>query len=296
MNYLMFHDIRDFNENYFPKRYKLPYFYTISSFKNILQRFKPISFDKQLNSGFIYTFDDGLVDHYRIAEILYSMNIRAVFFVPSAPVREREMILSHKIQFIIASRDENIIVKELIDLIKDNYDVNSKELSYYKNSKWSNNIWSEEMIFITRLLREFRGNDERRNLSDSLFSKFVSTDEKDFANSFYLNIQQVKDISNMNHIIGGHGNKSINFSFSKNHEIKSEIIISNDFISLFNPDKKYYAYANGGFNEYAISMLDNYNFEKAFTTNIENNTKSELTSLFRKRIDPMTLLSEKLST
>ena len=67
MKYLMFHDIRDFNENYFPNRYKLPYFYTISSFKDILQKFKPISFQKESRSGYIYTFDDGLLDHYYIA-------------------------------------------------------------------------------------------------------------------------------------------------------------------------------------------------------------------------------------
>ena len=290
MKYLMFHDIRDFNENYFPKRYKLPYFHTITSFKNILQRFQPISFNKKSRSGYIYTFDDGLIDHYYIAKILNKMNIRAVFFIPSGPVREREMVLSHKIQFIIASRDENIIVSELLNLIKTNYEINPKEIDHFKKSKWSNNIWSEEMVFITRILREFRGKNERKKLSDALFSKFVSTDEKDFANNFYLNIQQVKEIANMNHIIGGHGDKSNNFSFCTNHEIKNEIITSNDFINQFNPDKKYYAYANGGFNDYSISMLDKYNFEKAFTTNIENSTRSKLKNLFIKRIDPMTLL------
>ncbi len=292
----MFHDIRDFNENYFPKRYKLPYFYTINTFKHILQRFKPISFNKELKSGYIYTFDDGLLDHYYIAEILKSMNIRAVFFVPSAPVREREMILSHKIQFIIASRDEKIIVNELLNLVKANYEVNNKELAHYKKSKWSNNIWSEEMVFITRILREFKGKNDRKKLADALFSKFVSNDEKDFANNFYLNIQQVKEIANMKHIIGGHGDKSNNFSFCTNHEILTEIKISNDFINLFNPEKKYYAYANGGYNDYSISMLAKYNFEKAFTTNIENKTRSKFKNLFKQRIDPMKLLSEKVST
>ena len=292
----MFHDIRDFNEDYFPKRYKLPYFYTINSFKNILQRFKPISFNKELRGGYIYTFDDGLLDHYYVAKILNSMNIRAIFFIPTAPIREREMVLSHKIQFIIASRDENKIVSELLKLIKENYEVSTKELEQYKRSKWPNNIWSEEMIFITRILREFKGKTDRKNLIDAMFSKFVSNDEKDFANNFYLNIQQVKEIANMNHIIGGHGDKSNNFSFCTNQEIMTEIKTSNDFINLFNPDKKYYAYANGGFNEYSISMLDKYNFEMAFTTNIENTTRSKLKNLFKKRIDPITLLSEKLST
>ena len=287
----MFHDIRDFNENYFPKRYKLPYFYTLSSFKNMLNRFKPTSFDKELIGSYIYTFDDGLLDHLYIAEILNRMNIRAIFFVPSAPVLQREMVLSHKIQFIIASRDENIIVKELFDLIKANYGVNPQELLHYKKSKWFNNIWSEEMVFITRILREFRGTNERKKLSDALFSKFVSVDEKDFANNFYLNIQQVQEIASMNHIIGGHGEKSDNFNFCSNHEIFTEIKASNDFINLFNPNKKYYAYANGGFNEYSISMLNKYNFEKAFTTNLENTTTSKLNNLFQKRIDPMTLPS-----
>ena len=286
----MFHDIRDFDENYFPKRYKLPYFYTINGFNDILQRFKPVSFDKELVNGYIYTFDDGLLDHYRIAEILYGMNIRAVFFVPSQAVLERVIVLSHKIQFIIASRDENIIVKELKKMIKANYDVTSEELSSYKKSQWQDNIWSEEMVFITRILREFRGNNERKQLCDELFSKFVSADEKDFADNFYLNIQQVRDIENMNHLIGCHGDKSNNLSFCSNEEIMTEIKVSNDFINIFKPERKYYAYANGGYNDYSISLLEKFNFEKAFTTHLEIPTKSKLTYLFQKRIDPRTLL------
>ena len=206
--------------------------------------------------------------------------------MPSSPVINRDIVLSHKIQFIIASRKEEIIVKELKSIIFNNYDINSKELNEYKKSRWANNIWSEEMIFVTRILREFKNNKVRKFLCDELFSKFVSKDEKDFANNFYLNLRQVKEISEMNHLIGGHGHLSDNLIFCTNSEIENEIKLSLKFIKQFQPKEKYYAYANGGFNDYCINLLNKLRFDKAFTTSLENDGEKNNTKLFIKRIDP----------
>ena len=155
-----------------------------------------------------------------------------------------------------------------------------------EKSKWQNNIWTKEMIFITRILREFKTSVERKLLIERLFNKFVTSDEKDFSENFYLNFNQVEEISNMGHIIGGHGHKSLDLRFCKISEIKSEIFKSDKFISKFNSQKKLYAYANGGFNDYAIQILRNLNFKKAFTTNLEYKCSENLKRYVSKRIDP----------
>ena len=287
--YLMLHDVRNISSEFYPKRYKFPYFYTIDQFEKLLDRYKPISFNEKSLEKYIYTFDDGLVDHLYVAKLLLKLRKRAIFFVPSEPVLERKMIDSHKIQFVLAAKDESIIMDQLLKIIKKEFNIKESYLTKFKNSKWKNNIWSKEMIFVTRVLREFKTYSERTILLDNLFRKFVSSDEKDFANSFYLNNDQVKEISEMDHIIGGHGHKSNDFRYCDNYEISNELNLSDKFISKFNPDQKYYAYANGGFNDYAIYLLQKLNYKMAFTTNLKNQGLSDLSNFFYKRIDPSKL-------
>lgn len=290
MKYLMLHDIRDISLNFFPKRYQFPYFYTIKEFEELLIKFEPTSFNEKDNHKYIYSFDDGLIDHFHIAKLLFKKKIKAIFFIPSSPVLEREMIDSHKIQFILASNNEEIILSELLRIIKTEFDIQDDYLDSFKESKWKNNIWTNEMIFITRILREFKTSFERKLLIDRLFTKFVTRDEKDFSGDFYLNLKQVEEISNMGHIIGGHGYKSLDLRFCKNSEIKRELFNSDKFISKFNSQIKLYAYANGGFNDYAIEILRNLNFKKAFTTNLEYECSENLKRYVTKRIDPSKFL------
>ena len=282
----MLHDIRDIKLDFFPERYKFPYFYTNKEFKELLENFEPISFDQKEANKYIYTFDDGLIDHLNVAELLFQKGIKSIFFIPSAPVINREMICSHKIQFILASSSEEKILSKLLNTISKEFYIEDDYLEQFKISKWPNNIWSNEMVFITRILREFMTSSERSYLLDYLFSQFVSSDQKDFANNFYLSFQQVKEISDMGHLIGGHGNKSRDLLYCTIPEIKDEILISNEFISHFNSGLKIYAYANGGFNDYAIELLNSLNFQKAFTTNLENKGSSTLDQFFCKRLDP----------
>ena len=235
----MLHDVRDIKKDFFPERYKFPYFYTNKEFNELLENFQPISFDQQEVNKYIYTFDDGLIDHFNIAKLLFQKSIKSIFFIPSAPVISRDIICSHKIQFVLASSSEEKILSKLLKTISKEFDIEEDYLEQFKISKWKNNIWSNEMVFITRILREFKTSSERKFLLDYLFSQFVSSDQKDFANNFYLSLQQVKEISEMGHLIGGHGNKSIDLLYCTIPEIEDEILVSNQFISYFNSDLKF---------------------------------------------------------
>ena len=286
----MLHDIRDISFDFFPKRYQFPYFYNMDEFEKLLNKFIPKSFNGKDNQKYVYTFDDGLIDHLYIAKLLFKKKVRSIFFIPSAPVIERKMIDSHKIQFILASYSEEIILSNLLNIIRNEFEIEDNYLAQFKKSKWKNNIWTKEMIFITRILREFKTSLERNLLIDILFTKFVSSDEKDFASNFYLSFNHVEEISDMGHIIGGHGNKSLDLRYCKDSEIKNEILTSDRFISEFNSEMKLYAYANGGFNDYAITLLKDLNFHKAFTTNLEFKGNSNLKKYSCKRIDPSKIL------
>ena len=288
MKYLMLHDIRNTDPNFFPQRYNLPYFYSLNDFNFFLEKLLPVSYDSKSNKGYVYTFDDGLIDHLQVAKILCEKKIKAIFFVPSEPVVNRMILNAHKIQFIISSNNEGKIVKEIENTIRENFIISDKEINQYRFSRWKKNIWSKEMVFITRILREFKGQAERNLLLNKLFSKFVSKDELDFASNFYLDETNVKEIADMGHLIGGHGSKSNDLRFSSKKEIITEINQSLEFVKIFEKKKLYYAYAHGGYNKEIVDLISKSQFKKAFTTT--QNEEKNYDEYKIKRFEPRDLI------
>jgi peptidoglycan/xylan/chitin deacetylase (PgdA/CDA1 family) len=279
MNILMLHDVREFNNHFFPERYKLPYFLKPDQFdcliKNLINsNSKVLSLRETIiineetidqNIQFL-TFDDGLKDHLQIAHTLHSQNIRASFFIPSGPILENSIIDSHKIQFILASTHPNNIVLFIRKSYKEYFNKPESDLDVFFISKWINNIWSKEMVFVTRVLREFPDSIWKRKMIDQLFCKYVTSDTKSFSSDFYLNIEDIFEILSLGHYIGGHGHYSYDLRFEDHKTIVKEIDEMDNFISQFNQDKKLYAYANGGFNDFVIEQILFRNYDYAFAT------------------------------
>jgi peptidoglycan/xylan/chitin deacetylase (PgdA/CDA1 family) len=279
MNILMLHDIREFNPDYFPERYKLPYFLVPKQFEKIIfnlnklnaniLRFKEhliINEDSVKKSKTVLTFDDGLKDHITIARQLYKLNIKACFFIPSGPILELSMIDSHKIQFILASANPDQLVSEIKSEFEKKFNITSEALDSYFLSRWADNIWPKQMVFVTRVLREYPDCYWKRSLLDTLFFKFVSSDIQSFSSDFYLSMNDVLEINSLGHIIGGHGHHSYDLRFEDENTIETEIFRSSQFIDMFSQDQKIYAYANGGFNYFAKNSIQKNKFTHAFTT------------------------------
>lgn len=279
MNVYMLHDIREFNPHFFPERYKMPYFIEPNQFDSLLRKLictntHVLTFNDSLSIkaesnhfdiSFL-TFDDGLKDHIIIARKLHKLNIRAAFFIPSGPISEKSIIDSHKIQFILASTEPIKLVEQVQILFEDYYNRSSKELEHYFTSKWSDNIWPREMVYFTRLMREYPDNLWKRNLLDQLFNKYVTSDAISFSEDFYLNLEDVKEIMSMGHYIGGHGHYSYDLRFEDINTIEHELDQMDMFLSQFSQDHKIYAYANGGFTDYVLQQVILRGYDFAFTT------------------------------
>ena len=286
MNYLMIHDIRDIDYNFFPERYKLPYFYSKSEFLNLFKKFQPLNYNSKIfdPNGFVYTFDDGLKDHIFAAEQLFKLGKRGVFFVPVAPVLHGGVVDSHLIQFIVASTEPKYVELE-IKKITERYQVHPSVIDSFYNSKWKNNIWAKEIVFITRFLREYGSREFRQLILHELYYKFCNLDFPTLIKKFYLDLSEVKYIASLGHQIGGHGNHSFDFKYCTDSEIEAEIDITKDFLSSLGIKDLYYAFANGGYTNFALNILESRGFSKCFTTN--NAYNSPLNNNFLlPRIDP----------
>ena len=236
----MFHDIRNLENTNYPKRYNLKSFLNEEQFKyqvNLIKdKYKIISsldvknvdIRNDDNDYAVLTFDDGLSDHFKVYKYLRSLKITGTFLIPKMPIIENKVINTHKIQFILASTDEKIIKDEILGL----FDNKEKIWKDYSTTKWKNNWWSEEMIFITNFLRRYNDNHiNNTQLTDYLFDKFVTKDELNFSKDLYLNEKNIEEMSNNGMIIGGHGDVSENLLLIDDY--KTDINKSKKFISKY---------------------------------------------------------------
>jgi len=303
----MYHDVRDLDCTAYPKRYKLTSFLSVKQFEQQLdflqEKYQVISLNYLFKScknqkefplppnAIILTFDDGLADHYNVVfPILALRNLTGVFFIPTRAITHHEIFPSHKIQFVLAAvSSETEVVEQIfkcIDKLRKDVSIaesNDVLLNYYSRSLWKNNIWSSEMVFVTRILREWSTPELRNGIVDELFSKYVSVDEKGFARQFYMTEHQAKLMCKAGMEIGGHGLNSVNLAYLSYEDQKEDIEGSYQFVksilesnSEVNSSTDFvFSYPNGGYTKETVRILNELNCSAAFTTQKDVATMSD---------------------
>tara|TARA_R100000008_G_scaffold85232_1_gene74664 strand:+ start:1305 stop:2219 length:915 start_codon:yes stop_codon:yes gene_type:complete len=270
----MYHDIRNHKETDFGKifhrRYNLrnhnftkdTFIKQIDFIKNtsdIISASEFLELDKNDKGNYsILTFDDGLLDHYDILEILVNKQVTGTFFLPCEAITKRKVLLSHKIQFILSLVSEKKLSSYIMDKLNDHTLWN-----IYSVSKWKDNWWTPEMVFVTNVLRDHHRGKE---LAVELFNTYVTSDEEDFCDNFYLNINHVNELVNNGMHLGGHGYVSEKLSNMNEQEIEKELSESCTFIDRFYDECHIFAYPNGGYNDNVLRSMEKYEYDLAFTT------------------------------
>jgi len=278
----MLHDIRDEYKPRYSKRYAMPYFLNTDRFLQGIDLIKAngtlalldknnLDYLDSDSAEQILTFDDGLKDHLEVGRMLALNGIAGVFFVPSG-IFTGEFVDSHKIQFINSILDSSIIlgiIKQEMSLDSHDWEELFADLS---KSLWQDNMWSKEMVFITRFFRSYQDIELRRYVLDKIFREYVVSADKDLHKDFYLTEEDIKELIDLGHQIGGHGVFSYNLEFETNETIQSELLGSKEFLNSLNMPAQY-ALANGGFNANVIEAAHRIGFKKCYITSEESEKK-----------------------
>jgi len=290
----MYHDIRDFSNTSFKSRMEMKSFLTISQFKYqldyLIKKYTIISTKDLTNINYkndkdyaILTFDDGLMDHYEISSILLDRGITGTFLIPVRPVRDRVVMNSHKIQFILSVSDEKLLVKKIFKYLNRTTLEEKRLWDKFSVSKWKNNWWSIEMVFITNLLRNHENGKE---ITNKLFKELVTNDEKGFCEDFYLKESQVKDMVNHGMEVGGHGYLSESLTSLNQEEDISKCL---NYVKKFYNDDLIFSYPNGSYNKETLELMKKYRCKFSYTT-VQNTITKNTNYLEIPRFDgPQTL-------
>lgn len=157
--------------------------------------------------GVIFTFDDGLKEHYSEAfTYLKGKGIPGFFFIPTRAVAEQAVLSTHKRHILIGLLGESAFIDRFLAELKSsdpefNLDALAPVAKAREASRWGNN---QEKQF-----KYYLNYGANQALNDIILSKIFSDefgDEAKAARAFYLSKEELVQMKVGGMEIGGHSN------------------------------------------------------------------------------------------
>ncbi len=223
----------------------------------------------------LLTFDDGYTDHFEcVFPVLEKRKIQGSFYIPVQTVLENKILDVNKIHYILAAvPDKQDLINDIFNRLNNyrfEYGLMDNDF-YFQKLAISSRFDSKEVIFIKRLLQVELEESLRSKITDELFIKYVTSDEKSFSRELYMSEDQVRIMRENGMHIGGHGYS--HYWLSSLNKVKQayEIDRSIDFIKNIGGDLDYWSmcYPYGDFNQDTLDLLKDRGCKLGLTTNVD---------------------------
>jgi len=227
--------------------------------------------DKLPEKSVVLTFDDGYIDHYtNVFPILDRIGIRGVFSMPGKIIREKKVLDVNKIHFVLASADIQEIKAELFDRMNyyrgTEFDYPSNKEIYQKVAV-KNRFDDEDTIFVKRTLQVELPEQVRNAISDELFRKFVTENEKAFVDELYMNMSQIKTMQKYGMKFGIHGYDHYWMNRLSEAQLRDDISQAlYVFRDVIDPDDWACCYPYGSYSDDVIRTVKELGATSGFTT------------------------------
>jgi len=158
----------------------------------------------------LLTFDDGYRDHFEnVLPILREHKLSGVFAPVARSVIEGRVLYVNKIHFILSATSDNVsrAVDELFSLVDRHRDAHGLRTNteYWDELAHPNRFDPAEVIFIKRMLQRDLPEQLRAEITDELFRKYVTDDERVFAAELYMNRDELRAMIAAGMTVANHG-------------------------------------------------------------------------------------------
>src|SRR5687768_10889913 len=210
--------------------------------------------DKPLpNSACLLTFDDGVRDHYlNVFNILRERSLSGLFFV-LARGESDGLILAHKIHFLLAS----LGLTGLRRAIWEKLNAAQREQFTQAENRYRLKyppVSAEGRINLLKAVLQRDLSPDVGLLLRDLFEEHVGSDSET-ARSYYLNPEQMREMSAAGMHFGGHSHSHPWFDWIDSGNRAAEISTSAAWLRQIEPGPWAFAYPYGGFSEDAPRLL-----------------------------------------
>jgi len=229
----------------------------------------------------LITFDDGLKQQMNAFNWLVENEIPAIFYVPAKPFVEKTILDVHKLHLIRTKTND----ADLLDLTNETFDIEFTDQNALeaKNQYRYDSVISQKLKYILNFIIPEK---EKKELIDNYFVKIFGNEEA-FCNSFYMDENDVKLISNKG-MLGNHGYAHVPLATLSLNDAKEDVLKSTIFFEKLTQNKLIsFSYPYGGksaVNEVVASMVKSSNYDFGLTMHRGFNDTLEQPFLL-KRID-----------
>tara|TARA_A100001388_G_C28762878_1_gene498841 strand:- start:593 stop:1504 length:912 start_codon:yes stop_codon:yes gene_type:complete len=287
----MYHYVRENSEEYPFSRYKglqdfireVSFIKKTNSFLNTSDAINEKNLKNHKNIV-ILTFDDGLKDHLKVAELLKEKNISATFYISTNPLTKRKLLHVHKAHLITSKfGPESInILKKVIDNLNLSLEEfeNKNEKNIFQSRYDAHNDFDEIKLF-KKIINYYGSIGLRDQLLDEILRiKNIKSD----VNSFYLTKKEINYISSLGFEIGSHGVSHNPMSRLKEKAQFEELKISKKFLeNIIKKPITSFCYPYGrknSYNQVTINFLRENNYKNAITVDYRDISDKDINNKY----------------
>ena len=214
----------------------------------------------------LLTFDDGYIDNYTVAlPLLAERGLQGSFFVPAKTLDKGGLLEVNKIHFTLAKGDEKDIVRDILDYslkikekLREKLNIADRDISEELNKRYavSNGRDTVDTSFIKKMLQEILPAENRTEIIDILFDKYVEVSEEVLANELYVNKTQLKVMKKLGMFIGLHGYEHNHLALLTEEEQKKDLEKSLSAMREFiDEDAWVMNYPYGSYNKTTLRLI-----------------------------------------
>lgn len=235
----------------------------------------------EVPSGVVLTFDDGLKDHHQyVLPELIKRNLWGIFYINNNSYKRRKLLTPHRVHILLGKCGGKKIFEYLTKIVSKDMIVEQYQKKFEKET-YKGFTDEDASIETKRILNYYISDQYREAVIDKLIDKFYRN-ENDLVKEFYLNEQEIKDLSNTGMILGAHTENHPVMSKLSRIEQENEILPCFEYLEKLLKEKgqiRTYCHPYGGelsFNQDTVKILERANCIFSFDVSPRDITKDDL--------------------